>query len=631
MQKKILIVAIASITLGLGHTAQASNNLEDMVITTKSNSTVKDIAASVTVITADEIAKSGASSLQEVLKHVPGFSFTTNSSSTYGRKNIGLRGMDSERVLILIDGERINSTDGFIGHSNFQSSWLDVGSIEKVEVIKGAGAVLYGSEAMGGVVNVITKSSTKESYGRYSLSSSALPNRSGGERNRVSLNSGLKVNDQLYVNANIAVSKKELVSEDDTLKFESQDQRSVDLRMAYSFTPETELVLNLADSHEDRDKIDAAYYDIDRQRKGVALNTQLNGWNTVLKAYRVNSDNAYHGFGQSPYYTHEIENSVVSAEMMGMLLDSHFITWGLERHTTDYTKNYSDPTKDDYKAKGTAQTALYIQDKFKLGGGTMTAGVRFDNNDQFGSEASPELGYVMPITDNIDLKMQYAEAFKAPNIKEADDNYTYSHGYPGASVFQGNSDLKPETSQSIEIGVAGVTGLTSWSATAYRIEANDLIQSVNTGTTSGMTGGTLYRYENVNKASVNGAELVVSTDLSDSLFLDASYNRMVTDDGDGGELAFRPDQTIKAKLTYEMPQGFSANWSVNHTGEAKDGTDDVAAYTIHDLAFNKRFNKAFNLQFAVNNVLDELNDDADDNHITELAGREFKVTLSGAF
>lgn len=631
MQKKILVSVITAIAIGASQSVQANDTFEDMVITAKSNSSTKEIAASVTVITAEEIAQSGASNLQEVLKNVPGFSYTINSSSTYGRKNIGLRGMDSERVLILIDGERINSTDGFIGHSNYQSSWLDVGTIEKVEVIKGAGAVLYGSEAMGGVVNIITKNSAKESYGRYSLSTSTLPNRDGGDHNRASLSSGLKINDKLYVNANVAFAKRDYVTENDALKFEAQDQHNVDLRMAYNFTPETELVFNFSDSHEDRNLVDSPYYDIDRQRKGVALNTQINGWQTVFKAYQVNSDNAYHGFGQSPYYTHEIEDSVISAEMMGTLVDTHFITWGLERHTTDYTQDYANPASSDYKAEGTTQNSLYIQDKFKLGTGTMTAGVRYDNNDQFGSETSPELGYVLPITDSIDLKMQYAEAYKAPNIKEADDNYIYSHGYPGASVFQGNSDLKPETSQSIEVGISGVTGSTSWSATAYRIVANDLIQSTNTGTTSAITGGTLYQYENVDDASINGAEFIVSTDLTDSLFLDASYNTMKTDDGNGGELAFRPDQTFKAKLTYEMPLGFTANWSVNHTGEAKDGTDDVSAYTIHDLAINKRINKALNLQFAVNNVLDELNEDEDDNHITELAGRELKLTVSGSF
>lgn len=631
MQKKILVSVITAIAMGTAQSVLANNSLEDLVITAKSNSSTKDIAASVTVITAEEIAQSGASNLQEVLKNVPGFSYTTNGSSTYGRQNIGLRGMDSERVLILVDGERINATDGFIGHSNFQSSWLDVGSIERVEIIKGMGAVLYGSEAMAGVVNIITQNAKKENFARYSLSTSMLPNRDGGNHDRLSLSSGLKVSEKLFLNANVALSQRDVVTESGTLKFESQEQKSADLRMAYSINPKTELVLNISKSHEDRDKVDEAYYDIDRQRKGVALHTELDGWQTVLKAYRVNSDNAYHGFGQSPYYIHEIENNVVSAEMMGTVLDKHFVTWGLERHTTDYTKDYSSPSKTDYQAQGTAQNSLFIQDKFKLGLGTMTAGVRVDNNDQFGSETSPELGYVLPIQDNIDFKIQYSEAFKAPNIKEADDNYIYSHGYPGATVFQGNSNLKPETSQSIEVGISGLTGMTSWSAAAYRIEANNLIQSADTGTTSGMTGGPLYQYENVDQASVNGAEFTVSTDLSDSLFLDASLNLMNTDDGNGGQLSFRPNKTVKARLTYEMPRGFTANWSTNYTGESKDGNKDVAPYTIHDLAINKKINKSFNMQLAINNVSDEQNDKASDNHMTELPGREIKLSVNGAF
>lgn len=632
MKKKIITSIIASISLGLSNVALPSNNnLDDIVITAKSNSTGKDIAASVTIITAEEISQTGASSLQDVLKHVPGFSFTTNSSSVYGRQNIGLRGMDSERILILIDGERINSSDGFIGHSNFQSSWLNVNSIEKVEVIKGAGAVLYGSEAMGGVVNIITKGTKKENYGRYSISTSTLPNRTGGNQKSYSLNSGIKVGENLFINTNIATSEKGVVTDNNTLKFESQDQQSIDFKATYNFTPSTELSINLADSHEDRDKENSPYYDLDRKRKGLSFKTELNDWETILKMYEVKSDNAFHGFGESPYYTHEIENTVISAEMSGLLMNSHFLTWGVERHTSDYTQNYSSPARDDYKAQGTIQTSAYIQDKFKLGKGTLTAGFRFDNNDQFGSETSPELGYVLPVSEKIDLKFQYSEAFKAPNIKEADDNYTFSHGYPGASVFQGNSDLKAETSKSFQIGVSGVLGLTSWSAAAYQIEANDLIQSENTGTTSPITFGPLYKYENVDKAKINGAEFTISTDLTDSIFVDASYTALKTDDGDGGKLAFRPDQTLKARLTYEMPKNFSANWSVTHTGEAQDGINKVSAYTVHDFAINKKINPALNLQFAVNNVLDVLNDDSDDNHIAELPGRELKLTLSGAF
>lgn len=631
MNNKLLISVITGMTLSFANSAHATS-LDDLIVTAKSNSTSKEIAASVSIITAEEIAQSGANTLQDVLRQVPGFSYTVNSSSTNGRQNIGLRGMDSEHVLILIDGERISATDGFIGHSNFQSSWVDVGSIERVEVMKGMGAVLYGSEAMGGVVNIITNASSKGNYARYSLSTSSLANRKGGESNRLSLNTGVKVTDQLHLSANLSLAKKEAVGENGVTKFEADKNQNARVQLAYNFTPSTELILGLSQGLENRDFIDEPYYEIDRTQKSIELKSKLAGWDSRFKAYQVESDIGYHGFGMSPYYSHYIDDTVLRAEFMGTLFENrHFVTWGVERHTMDYTKDYANPATADYKAKGTTQNALFIQDKFKLGTGTLTAGVRVDDNDQYGSGTSPEVGYVFPINDNLDLKMQYSEAFKAPNIKEADDNYIYSHGFPGASATQGNSDLKAETSQSFEVGLSGLLGTTSWSASLFRIQADNLVEMQDTGTTYSGTGGKLFKYQNVDKATIDGAEFVVSTDLTSKLFLDASYNRMETDDGKGGQLAFRPDQTIKARLTYEMPKNLSASWAVNHTGDAKDGLNKVAAYTLNDFALNKRFNKAISVQFAVNNVFDVLNDDTQDNHITELPGREYKLTLSGAF
>ncbi|GAB6069038.1 catecholate siderophore receptor CirA [Thiomicrorhabdus hydrogeniphila] len=618
--------------LNITNVAQAqTKSLDDLFVTAKSNSTSKEMAASTTVITAEEIAQTGATNLQDVLKNVPGFSYTINSASTYGRENIGLRGMDSEHVLILIDGERINSSDGFIGHSNYQSSWVDVGSIERVEVIKGAGSVLYGSEAMGGVINIITKSANKKSFVRYSASTSTLPNRDGGEKNRISLNSGLQVNDKLYIGGNVAASETAESFENSITKFEGDKNKTAQFNLAYKFTPSTEILLGISGGHEERIVGNDLYYDIERLQKSVELKTKLGSWDSSFKAYQVESDAGYSGFGYSPYYTHHIDDTILRAEFMGSPIENHFVTWGIERHTVDYTKDYTNPASTDYKATGTAQNSAFVQDKFKLGSGTITAGVRLDDNDQFGSETSPELGYVMPITENMDLKFQYSQAYNAPNIKEADDNYVYTHGYPGATAMQGNSDLKPETSQSFEVGLSGLLGTTSWSASVYRTQANDLIEMQDTGTTYAPTGGTLYKYANVDEATITGAELIVSADLTSNLYLDASYNRMETDNGNGGQLSFRPDQTIKAKLTYDMPWDISTNWSVNYTGESKDGLNDVSGYTINDFAINKRFTKAINVQFAINNVFDVLNDDVNDNYITELPGREYKLTLSGSF
>lgn len=202
--------------------------VDKIVVTAKSNSTLDSIAATVNVINAEDIAKSGASTLQDVLEKVPGFSFTTNSSSTYGRKNIGLRGMDSQHILILQDGERTNATDGFIGHSNFQSSYFDINSIERIEIIKGAGSVLYGSEAMGGVINIITKAGAEVSYAQAKLSKGFVDSRSGGDSTGISFGAG-EGYDNFYGSFNFSNDSQDYVENDDgsSVDFEEVKNRTI--------------------------------------------------------------------------------------------------------------------------------------------------------------------------------------------------------------------------------------------------------------------------------------------------------------------------------------------------------------------------------------------------------------------
>jgi outer membrane receptor for ferrienterochelin and colicins len=630
MNAKLKLSLAPMVALGLASTgAQAMpNKADDIVVTAKSNSTTKDIAAAVEIITKEEIQETGAASLQDVLKNVAGFSFTSNSAFN-GRKNVGLRGMDSGSVLILIDGERISETNNFIGHSNFKSSWVSLGAVERIEVIKGMGSVLYGSEAMGGVINIITKAGSKENHAGYSFSAGSLA-QSGGNSARLSLNGGYKFTDKIYVSGSVVpfdnTDPVEIYRQTSRGQrfdgIEGQDIQSANVDAAIQITPSTEVVLGYMSNIENRTN-PGAYYDINRTKRSVAVNSKFGEWDATVKAYETESDNFLH----SRAYTHLIKDTVISAEAIGTAFDNHTITVGLEQHQADYKRDYKDPSKTDIKAKSTTQNSIYIQDKIKIGSGTLTAGVRVDDNDQFGSGTSPEIGYVFPITQNIDLKLLAAGAFKAPSILRADDNYFAPHG---SISFQGNSDLEPETSKTFEIGVVGTTeGGTNWSASAFQTKADDLITTVPIGT---FGSGTLMEWQNVNDATIKGAEFKVATPLTSSLFLDASVNLLDTDDGEGEELSYRPKDTVKVRMTYDMSDSLSTSLAVNRTGDQKDNGDDVPAYTLADIAFNKAVTDNTNLQFAVNNIGDVKHDDwRDDGYIARLPGREYRLTLSGSF
>jgi outer membrane receptor for ferrienterochelin and colicin len=626
----LISASIANTNLANADTEKENVQMSDIIVTAKSNSTVESIAATVDIIHAEDITQSGASNLQDVLEDVAGFSFTINSSSTYGRKNIGLRGMDSQHILILVDGERTSATDGFIGHSNFQSSAFDIKNIERIEIIKGAGSVLYGSEAMGGVINIITKANAKKTYTQLSLSKGFVNERDGGDSTGISIGAGGGFND-FYGSFSFNTDSRDLVQDSmGTVEFEETSNRNISGALSYQFSPDTKVDFNISDGKEERNLL-APYYDIERNKVSIGFSTDISGWDLFLKAYKTESDAGYHAFGASPYYTHEIEDRILSAEIQNAITDNQFVTFGFEQHKSDYFKNYSSPSKTDYKAEGTTQNSVYLQDKINIGDNVLTLGARLDNNSQFGNGTSASLGYVHHLSNALSLKANVGTAYKAPNIKEADSNYLFTHGYPGASVFVGNSDLEAETSRTAELALTGKSTNSDWSIAIYHTTIKDMIVSANTGLTAALTGGDLYTYENINKATVKGVEISYNMDLTDTISLDSSLTGMKTDDDNGNDLPFRPKTIAKVKLTKEFNHDFRLALSANHTGKSYDGDDSVDSYTLYDAVLNKEVNDHISLQLAVNNLTDEKLDNPSDNHMTELLGREVKLTLNASF
>ena len=629
--KSLLSTLIVGLITNIGAVHAAPNDdlqLDDIVVTAKSNSKLDTIASTVNIISAQDIKESGASNLQGVLEQVAGFSYTINSSSTFGRKNIGLRGMDSQHILILIDGERTNATDGFIGHSNFQSSAINLNNVERIEVVKGAGSVLYGSEAIGGVINIITKSGAQNSYTQFSLSKGAITGRDGGDSSGLSVGAGGGKNG-FYGSFNFNQDAQTAVknSAGTGVDFEEVINRSINAAGSYNFTADTKVAISILDSNEERNLI-SPYYDVARNQYSLDFTTKISGWDLLLKGYKSKSDASWHAFGQSPYYTHFIENKVISAETRGTIMGNQYITLGVEQNRTSYLKDYSNPARTDYRAESTTQNAFYAQDKLTFGRNTLTGGLRFDDNSQFGSGTSGSLGFVHDLNNGMLIKASIGQAYKAPNIKEADGNYVFTHGFPGATVFQGNSNLKPETSKNAEIAFSMRGEKAKFSAALYQTKIKDMITFVNTGIPHPLTGGTELKYTNINDAKVSGLELEYGFDFSDSFFLDSSFTRMTTDDGNGGDLSFRPKFMAKVKLTKEFSHDFLLAVSANHTGSSVDGTNDVDSYTLFNAVLNKEINDSVTLKLAINNLTDEKLDDASGNHITELLGREVKLSFN---
>lgn len=143
---------------------------DDVMVVTASatEQNLKDAPASISVITREDLAKKPIQNLKDILQEVPGVQLTNEGDN---RKGVSIRGLDSSYTLILVDGKRVSSRTAVFRHNDYDLSWVPAEAIERIEVVRGPMSSLYGSDALGGVVNIITRKVGKEWHGSLSADS----------------------------------------------------------------------------------------------------------------------------------------------------------------------------------------------------------------------------------------------------------------------------------------------------------------------------------------------------------------------------------------------------------------------------------------------------------------------------
>ncbi|HBZ98895.1 MAG TPA: TonB-dependent receptor, partial [Pseudomonas sp.] len=174
--------------LPLSAFADQALHLEPTVVT--ATSTVRqlgDAPASVSVISREELALRPVQDLEDALRGTAGLQFTGVGMT---RRGVSIRGMGSEHTLVLIDGQRIGNAGGAVAHADFDLGWVPVEAIERIEVVRGPMSSLYGSEALGGVVNVITRRSTDTWQGAAQLNGGVREDGRGGQTHQLGVYTG---------------------------------------------------------------------------------------------------------------------------------------------------------------------------------------------------------------------------------------------------------------------------------------------------------------------------------------------------------------------------------------------------------------------------------------------------------
>ncbi len=479
----------AAILLAATSHAFAENILPDVVVTaTRTAQSADATLASVSVITRQDIDRLQAQSLTDVLRGVAGLTLSNNGGAGKST-SVFLRGTNADHVLVLVDGIKIGSAT--TGTAAFQD--IPLTQIERIEIVRGPRASLYGSEAIGGVIQIFMRkgggaltpslSFTAGSYGTYNT---AVGLTGGGEQGWFSA----RVNQQNTGGFNACRGSQVAgcyVIEPDK---DGYHNTSLGLNGGYRFDNGMTADFNALQA-DSRTKTDGSIFagnqaQSRQQVLGGALKfAPVQAWNVTLRGGRSQdySDIFFNGLYIDRYNT---QRDSLSWQNDITLSGNQLLSAGL-----DYQQDAIQSSRA-YTQSARSNRALFGQYQGSFGTHSLQASARREDNQQFGAHNTGGLGYGYEINDATRLSASYGTAFKAPTF-----NQLY---YPGF----GSATLRPELSRSLEVGLAGRTALGRWSVNAYQTDIIDLIGF-----------DALFNPVNINKARLTGLEGQVKMQLAD--------------------------------------------------------------------------------------------------------------------
>ncbi|ELW88398.1 MULTISPECIES: TonB-dependent receptor domain-containing protein [Acinetobacter] len=444
---------------------------------------LKDAPASITVITEKDLKDKRINSIADALVDIEGVDISPQAGKT-GGLNIRIRGMDAEYSLVLIDGRRQNSTgditpNGF-GESN-NSFIPPISAIERIEVIRGPASTLYGSDAMGGVVNIITKKVSNEWTGSSTIEATLLPNSSnfGNQRAVDSFITGPIIKDLL----GIQLRTRKAERSQSNVGYLDQNDNVVELGMGNNPTKSdidtigARLTLTPTKQHDlslEYEKTEQ-WYDNSKAQLGTL---GANGGYDKAKEFNRNRIVLAHTW-RNKIGTLDSSISNTQTETIGRLIpsraqagsnainprlleskdtifDTKLATQYFDAHNITLGGQWWDASIKDglrvNKDVSFKQIGVFAEDTWALTPSlALTTGLRFDNHDTFGSFWTPRTYLVWNANDNWTLKGGYSEGYKAPRLERL-TNGIYNVGGQGRTPLFGNPNLKPETSRNLEFG-----------------------------------------------------------------------------------------------------------------------------------------------------------------------------------
>jgi outer membrane receptor for ferrienterochelin and colicins len=584
--------------------ATDATQLDHITVTaTLSAQDARTAPASVSIIDREELDRRAPPSLLEALRGLPGI--TLSPRQVGGRKTFSLRGLEGKHVLVLIDGRRISASDDVVGHSDYQYGWLPMDSVERIEVIRGPMSTLYGSEALGGVVNIITRRPQGDWEGELRLRSEQLLEGEGGDGYRVGLSAAGGLGERAGLRLEAERGRLDPLFHPEDPRFAEQEgsrPSSVGALLRLELGEAQSLEAGYRGGQEDRWYPDVTraglafdnYYRLDRAQAHASWRGEFEPLTSQLRAYRSRIDirNARSN-GVAPTRPQYLRDSVVDGHAI-LPLGVHRLTAGFELRE-EYLRNDGLGRGED----DASQRALFVQDEWMLGDRlALTGGLRYDHHEFFGGELSPRAYLVYEAGEHWVLKAGYGHAFKAPTLKQISPEYV---GAQGPHTFLGNADIRPESSDSFELAFDWLRGPLNLRAALFENRVDDLI----TYRLIEQQGPRrIYQYDNVNRARIRGLEAGGSAELGAGFRLGADLTLLRSRDLDSGsELDYRPRHALSAYLDWHGGP-WSARLGSERTGRQQAGSGQLPGYTLWHASLSRSFGERLQLRLGLDNLGD---------------------------
>lgn len=623
-----------------------STSADEIVVTASGiEQNILEAPASITVVSREQLELRPFTSLADAVRNVEGVSVVGDNPNA---TDIVIRGMPGEYTLIMLDGRRQTTRETMNrGTGGVQANLIPpLQAIERIEVVRGPMSSLYGSDAMGGVVNIITRKvpdrlSAAATLGGIVQEDGKYGNTTIGQfwvgAPIVSERVGIQVygalndrgEDDIYyaLPASSGTNRLQNRTINGKVNVIPVDGHDVTLEGGYNYVAYTETP---GKSAADNGSLTREIHKRDYQ--ALTWNGDFGGARTRFSVNREHE--------KLINYTNDVAGSrpdLVNWTVDGLVTipsgDWNTLKLGGQYINTKVKGIGSQDSVSGYVNTNVAEReswALFVEDQIRpFDGLLLTGGARIDHYDQFGSHFTPRLYANYSLTPQLTLRGGIAKGFKAPTLRQSVADYcmTTGGGVLVRGPLCGNPDLKPEESTTKEIGLRFDQDQLHLGVTLYHTNFKNKVVSFDSGLDDPQNSARpLYVYDNIDRVVIRGVELNGSIPITPALKLSANYTYTDSDRRGGGEPAFdgtsldgkpldkTPEHMANARLDWDASDKISAYVSAYYTGRQfysgfRNGatrTREREGSTTFDLGVNFNVTENFSLKAAVLNITDKI-------------------------